>query len=156
MNTRIKLAFSILIPNAVGFASSFAVTGALAPWYPALIKPWFMPPGWLFAPVWVVLYALMGISLFFIWREDIQKRRASYAIAVFAVQLALNGAWSILFFGYHALVLALVDIVLLWAGIIATIVLFWRIKRTAAVLLVPYLVWVSFATVLNWSIVLLN
>ncbi|MDP2630119.1 MAG: TspO/MBR family protein [Candidatus Uhrbacteria bacterium] len=156
MNTRIKLAISILIPNAVGFASSFAVTGALTTWYPALIKPWFTPPGWLFAPVWVVLYTLMGIAVFFIWREDVQKRLAFYGLAVFDIQLVLNGAWSILFFGYHAPTLALVDIILLWVGIIVTIVLFWKIKRTAAILLVPYLIWVSFATVLNWSIVLLN
>lgn len=156
MNTKIKLALAIIIPNAVGFASSFAVSGALVDWYPALVKPWFMPPGWLFAPVWVVLYTLMGIAVFFIWREDVQKRLAVYGLVVFDVQLVLNGAWSILFFGYHAITLALVDIILLWSAIIVTLVIFWRIKRTAALLMIPYIIWVSFAVLLNWSIVILN
>ncbi|MBI4599489.1 tryptophan-rich sensory protein [Candidatus Uhrbacteria bacterium] len=156
MNTRIKLALSIIVPNAVGFFSSFAVSGALVEWYPSLIKPWFMPPNWLFAPVWVILYTLMGCAVFFIWREDIQKRLAAYALSAFVVQLALNGAWSMLFFGYHAIALALVDILLLWVSIIIMAVLFWRIKRTAAFLLAPYIIWVSFAVVLNWSILALN
>ncbi len=124
-------------------------------WYATLVKPMWTPPGWVFAPVWIVLYVLMGVALWLIW-ERRSARLSSAAITVFMMQLIFNVVWSWFFFGLHSPALAFADICLLWAAILATILLFARIYRPAVLLLVPYFLWVSFAAVLNFSIWRLN
>ncbi len=122
------------------------------PWYEALAKPAWTPPGWAFPVAWTALYALMGIALWTAWRAGAGR----LALGVFAAQLVLNAAWSWLFFGLHRPGLALVEIVVLWLLILASTVLFWRLRPLAGGLLVPYLAWVGFATALNAAIVRLN
>ncbi len=156
MSTKARLFLSVIIPNAVGLLSSYAVSSSLIQWYPSLKKPWFTPPGWLFAPVWVTLYTLMGLALFLVWREGWKKPAVARALVAFDIQLVLNGAWSILFFGMHTISGALIEIVFLWLSILITAFLFWKVKRTAAILLIPYVLWVSCAIILNWSILTLN
>jgi tryptophan-rich sensory protein len=149
---------------AVGLIVSVAVCFAVAAsgsvftpdqWYAELSKPPFNPPGWVFPPVWTLLYAMMGIAAWLVWLRA-GWRRGGVALGVFVVQLVLNGLWSWLFFGLHEPLIALLDLVLLWIAIGVTIVLFRRHHVAAALLLVPYLAWVSFAGVLNGSIVWLN
>ncbi len=132
-----------------------AALGALfkpGEWHAALIKPSWNPPNWLFGPVWTVLYIMIGVSGWLVW----QRAGLGAAMGLYAVQLLLNAAWSWLFFGRHAIGLALVDIVVLLAAIVATIAAFWPISSVAAGLLVPYALWVAFATALNASIWRLN
>jgi tryptophan-rich sensory protein len=129
----------------------FTTTGADS-WYASIVKPSFNPPNWVFGPVWTLLYILMGVALYLAIRQ-----KASWSIlAVFMGQLALNALWSILFFGLESPVLALVCIIVLWVSILTCIILFYKQSRAAAYLLLPYLLWVSFATILNWAIWLLN
>ncbi len=119
-------------------------------WYNSLPKPWFTPPSWFFGPAWTILYVLMAVAAVLVWRSKENGRGdRRKALVAFVVQLALNLAWTPLFFGLHRPDLAFVDIVLLWLAIVATIVLFSRVRRAAAWLLAPYLAWVSFALVLN-------
>lgn len=133
-----------------------AIASANAPeFYAQLSRPDWSPPAWLFGPVWTVLYLLMGIAAWLVWREK-GFRGAPVALALFLVQLALNSLWSWLFFAWRQGALAFVEIVLLWALIVATTVAFWRIRPLAGILLVPYLVWVTFAAVLCLAIWRLN
>ena len=128
---------------------------SVASWYPTLIKPAFNPPAQVFAPVWTVLYVLMAISAWRVWCQP-QSARRTRALALFVVQLALNFAWSCLFFGLMAVAAAFIEIVLLWLAIVATALSFARIDRTAGWLMVPYAIWVLFAAVLNGAIWWLN
>ena len=142
----------------LAFAASAA--GAVAAlnagsFYAQIVRPGWAPPASVFGPVWTVLYAMMGVAAWLVWREGGLRARRQ-ALTLFVLQLAVNALWSWLFFAWHQGALALVDIVLLWILIIATIVVFWRTRRLAGALLVPYLVWVSFATALNYSIWQLN
>jgi len=135
-----------------------AFTGAIAPpgeWYAALNKPSWQPPTWVFGPVWSTLYVMMAVSAWLVWRQGgfAQQRRP---LTLFLVQLALNAAWSPLFFALKRPDIAFAEILLLWVAIACTIVAFWRVHRGAALLLVPYLAWVSFATVLNGTLWRLN
>ena len=139
------------IAAAIGGAASMQA----GPFYAQLVRPEWAPPPSLFGPVWIVLYALMGIAAWLIWRVG-GFSASRTALNLFLVQLALNAVWSWLFFGWHLGALAFVDIVLLWVLIVATIVAFWRIKPLAGALLIPYLLWVSFASVLNYSVWQLN
>jgi len=123
-------------------------------WYGTLNKPSFNPPGWVFGPVWTILYLMMGISLYLVWMSN--SKLKNIALIVFAAQLVLNAIWSPLFFGLHSPLLAFIDIVLMWVAIIATIYFFYQVSRPAAYLLIPYLFWVSFAAFLNLSIYRLN
>ncbi|MCD7059922.1 TspO/MBR family protein [Pelagibacterium xiamenense] len=135
-----------------------AATGAFfrpGTWYETLVKPDWRPPNWLFGPVWTVLYIAMAVSGWLVWREA-GFSGATGALFVYAVQLLLNGSWSVLFFGLHRPDLALAEIVLLWLAIMLTIVLFWPISMVAALLMVPYALWVGFASVLNFAIWRLN
>jgi steroid 5-alpha reductase family enzyme/tryptophan-rich sensory protein len=141
----------ILCLAAGGIGGMFTITGP-GTWYASIIKPSFNPPNWVFGPVWTLLYILMGIALALAIRA--KARTAAYV--AFGVQLLLNTLWSILFFGLSSPVLAFICIILLWGSILATILLFWKQSRLAASLLIPYLLWVSFATVLNGAIMLLN
>jgi translocator protein len=127
----------------------------IGPWYESLVKPAWNPPNWLFGPVWTLLYILMAVAAWLVWRSHGFKG-ATLPLTMFAVQLALNTGWSWLFFGLHQPGVAFAEIILLWAAILATIVLFWRVKRLAGVLLLPYLLWVSFAAVLNYTVWQLN
>lgn len=144
-----KLIFSIGICLGAGILGSFFTVSAIPTWYATLNKPSFSPPNWVFGPVWTALYILMGISLYLVW----SKRKAP---AIFWIQLILNTSWSIIFFGMRNPVWALVNIVALWVVIILTIKAFNKINNLSAKLLYPYLGWVTFATILNLAIVLLN
>lgn len=139
----------------VGFVGSQATLSALQGWYPALSKPAFTPPGWVFAPVWSILYFLMGVALFQVWRAESSRARA-WGLWLFAVQLILNGLWSFLFFAWNKLPLAFWEIVMLDLAILATILVFNRVRSSAAWLLVPYLAWTCFATLLTFSISRMN
>jgi tryptophan-rich sensory protein len=143
--------FVSFVAAAIGGAASIQA----GPLYVQLARPGWAPPSFLFGPVWTVLYALMGIAAWLVWRVG-GFRAARSALILFLVQLALNALWSWLFFGWHRGALALADILLLWALIAAALVAFWRIKPLAGVLLVPYLLWVSFASALNYAVWQLN
>jgi tryptophan-rich sensory protein len=124
-------------------------------WYPTLAKPTWTPPGWLFGPVWTVLYICIGVAGWLVWRRA-GFAGARVAMIVFGVQLALNALWSVLFFGMRQPGWAFVEIVLLWIAIAGTIIAFWRHSRPASLLLAPYLLWVTFASALNFAIWQLN
>ena len=156
MNNILKFIIAVAVPLAVGGLSGLATASGVATWYPTLTKPSFNPPAWVFGPTWTVLYVMMGVAAFLVWREGFGTEGVKVALTVFAVQLALNGLWSILFFGLQAPGWALVEIIALWFAITATAVLFWRVAPSAGMLLLPYLAWVSFATVLNASLWWLN
>jgi translocator protein len=153
----LKLAASLIICLSAGAIGSVFTSSSVDSWYRMLNKPPFNPPSWLFAPVWTALYIMMGISLFLVWsRKSTKAGKKNIALSFFAVQLFLNMLWSALFFGLQNPLLAFVEIILLWIAIIITIALFRKISATAAYLLVPYLLWVTFASILNYSIFLLN
>lgn len=139
---------------ATGALGAFASASA-ATFYMQLVRPPWAPPAWLFGPVWSVLYVMMGIAAWLVWREH-GFRGASTALKLFAAQLVANALWTWLFFVWRQGALSLAEIVLLWLLIAATITTFWRLNRLAAMLLLPYLAWVSFATALTWSLWRLN
>jgi tryptophan-rich sensory protein len=167
-----KLVIAIVVSELAGIVGAVFTTPSIAGWYSGLEKPALNPPSWIFGPVWTTLYALMGIALFLVWqrlgreqgiasssdrgRNPRNDKGVKIALGVFTLQLLLNVLWSVLFFGLHAPGGALVDIVALWAAILATIIAFANVSRPAAWLLVPYLLWVSFAFYLNYSIWTLN
>lgn len=154
LNNSLKLPLSIILAVLIGALGSLFTTSSIETWYTTLTKPSFNPPSWLFAPVWTILYILMGISFWLIWKSHSPEKKR--AMGLFIVQLLLNGIWSPVFFGAHAIGGALALIVLLWAAIVLTILIFKKISKPAAWLLVPYILWVSFATVLNFAIWRLN
>ena len=156
MNNTVKLVISVALPLAVGGLSGYATARGVSTWYPTLVKPSFNPPAWVFGPVWTLLYIMMGIAAFLVWRRGLDADGVKIALTVFAIQLALNGLWSILFFGLQAPGWALAEIILLWMAIGTATLLFWRVDPTAGLLLLPYWAWVSFATVLNASLWWLN
>jgi translocator protein len=151
----LTLLICILIPLITGSISGLANVGNVNEWYVNLIKPAFNPPSYLFGPVWTILYILMGISLYLVWKSPLGKTRKQ-ALIIFSIQMFLNFIWTFIFFYFKQTGFALVDIILLWLLIIAMILLFKRINKTAAFIQIPYLLWVSFATVLNASIWMLN
>lgn len=151
-----KLIASILIVFFGAALGSVATSTELTTWYASLAKPAWNPPSWLFGPVWTILYVLMGIALFLVWREGLDRRDVRYAILIFAVQLGLNIAWSLVFFGLHSIWGGLVVIFILWLAIWANIVAFYIISKPAGLILIPYLIWVSIASYLNYTIYLLN
>lgn len=151
----LSLIIAILIPLAVGFLSSFLSRSGMEA-YQSLIKPAFSPPGWIFAPVWTVLYILMGIASYRIWRLGPENPEVRSALKSYAMQLALNFLWSILFFGLGLRFLAFIDIILLLIFILITTIQFYRLDKPAAYLMIPYILWVSFAAVLNYTIWQLN
>ncbi|MDP2668220.1 MAG: TspO/MBR family protein [bacterium] len=150
-----KLIFSVGVSLGAGVAGSFFTASAVqSGWYLELVKPALNPPAWVFGPVWTTLYVLMGISLWLIWKSDAKEK--SKAIWLFSIQLALNAIWSPIFFGVQSVGNALAIIVLLWVGIVLTILIFKKISKPAAWLLLPYILWVSFALYLNYAIWMLN
>ncbi|MEM4366684.1 MAG: TspO/MBR family protein [Candidatus Anstonellales archaeon] len=151
----VSLAASLLLCLFAGAFGSIFTLEAIPTWYSSLNKPWFSPPDWVFGPVWTVLYILMGASLYLLWEG---KRRAGkeIALALFVLQLLLNALWSFAFFGLRSPLLGLVDIGLLDLSLALTIAHSYKISKGAAYLLIPYMLWVSFATLLNLSIYLIN
>lgn len=145
----------ILLCEGAGIIGSLFTFSSIPTWYASLNKPIFSPPNWIFGPVWTTLYALMGISLYLVI-SDKRKVIRKKALIVFGIQLLLNTTWSIVFFGLRDPLLALVNIILLWTAILFTIKYFYKINKFAGNLLIPYILWVSFAALLNLAIVLLN
>ncbi len=154
MNKALKISLSIILCLLVAFLGSIATQSSVGSWYTTLNKPFFNPPNWLFGPVWTLLYIMMGVSSGIIW--DKKGTIKNKAIGWFTVQLSLNLSWSFAFFYFESPRAALIVILLLWASIFRCIQVFKPISLTAAYLLVPYLLWVSFATLLNAEIWRLN
>lgn len=152
----IRLLLSLMLCYLVAFLGSAATFSAIPTWYVTLQKPFFNPPNQIFGPVWTLLYILIGIAFFLIWEKGFKTKKAQKARNVFFLQLGLNFLWSFVFFSLHSIFFALVVIIALWISILWTIRLFWGISPRAGNLLVPYLCWVSFATLLNAAIFLLN
>jgi tryptophan-rich sensory protein len=146
----------ILIPLVSGAVVGILTMSGVTDWYTTLNKPWFTPPGYVFGPVWTVLYILMGISLYLVIIRGWENETVKTGIVLFATQLGVNLLWSLLFFGLHSPLAALACIVVLLALIVATIITFSRLSKPAAVLLVPYIAWVCIATALNAGVVFLN
>lgn len=138
---------------AAGLGLLFTM-GSLGSWYADLAKPSWNPPGWVFGPVWTMLYAMMAVAGWLVWRRG--GATSQLALRWFAVQLVLNVSWSAVFFGLQLPGLAFVEILMLWVAIAATLVTSWKVSRAAGILLAPYLLWVSFATILNFAIWRLN
>ena len=150
-----KLLISVIGCELVGALATPFTISSIDTWYKYLNKPSFSPPNWIFGPVWTLLYFLMGISLFLIWKRK-QNKETKEAIKWFFIQLLLNFLWSLIFFGGHQITLAFLDIAVLLAAIYLTIKKFEKLNKIAGYLLLPYIFWVGFATILNLSILLLN
>jgi len=151
-----QLLTAIIIVQVAGLIGSVATFTSITTWYNTLVKPSFNPPNWIFGPVWTTLYILMGIALFLVWRNGLKKKRVKFAFWVFIVHLFVNAGWSIVFFGLHSLFGGFVMIIILVLFIVALIWKFYEIDKRAAYLLIPYIVWVSFAGILNTAVWLLN
>lgn len=157
MNKITRILVVVVTCLVIGYFSGMVTRSAITTWYPTLIKPIFNPPNWIFAPVWSMLYVMMGVAAGLIWNKmESDKVVVKNALVIFAVQLALNALWSYLFFGLKNPMLAGIEIILLWLMIFETYTKFIKINKTAGYLLIPYLLWVSFAMVLNASIWWLN
>lgn len=154
----IKLIVSIIITLVAGAIGSIFTASAIPTWYLTLKKPFFNPPNYLFAPVWTILYILMGIAFFLIWTSKDQKKKSfkRKCFIYFFAQLVFNVLWSIGFFGLHSPLLGFIIILILWYLIFKTIVYFAKVEKTAAYLLYPYIAWVSFAAILNFAVLILN
>ncbi len=166
----IKLIISIVVSELAGIIGSIFTAASIPTWYVGIIKPSFNPPAWVFGPVWTTLFVLMGIAAFLVWRQldspllsrendkekDLDNRQIKIALGIFIGQLVLNTFWSIIFFGLHSPMGAFVEIIFLWLAILATIISFAKISKPAAWLLAPYILWVTFAAYLNYSIWMLN
>lgn len=151
-----KLIISVTVCELVGLLSAPFTIASIPTWYAGLIKPSFSPPNWIFAPVWTILYFLMGISVCLVWRNGIKNKEIKTAIYYFSSQLLFNFLWSVIFFGLHLPLAAFIDIIALLIAIVLTMIKFSKISKSAFYLLMPYLLWVGFAAVLNGSIILLN
>lgn len=169
MKNLIKAIAAIIICELAGALGSIFTAPSIAGWYVHLAKPQFAPPNWVFAPVWTTLFALMGIAAFLIWNKRLGRKDVKIALVIFIAQLALNVLWSFIFFGLHSPGGAFIEIIFLWLAIFATIIAFAKISppsssmrtseghgKLAAWLLAPYILWVTFAAYLNWSIYILN
>lgn len=156
INDTIKLIIAIGISEAAGIIGAIFTAPSIPAWYAELAKPAFNPPAWIFAPVWTTLYFLMGIAVFFVYKSGPKRKEVKIAIGIFIGQLALNTLWSVIFFGFRDLGLAFLEIIFLWLAIAWTIIVFYRIFKLAAYLLIPYILWVSFAAYLNYAILILN
>ncbi|MFX0133122.1 MAG: TspO/MBR family protein [Candidatus Hodarchaeota archaeon] len=151
-----KLIFCIVICQLAGIIGSIATAPAIPNWYQFLNKPSFTPPSWLFAPVWISLYTLMGIATFIIWNKGLEELNNKIGLIFFSIQLVLNALWSIIFFGLKSILGGLILIITLDIAVVITIILYYKVSKIAGALLIPYIVWLSIATALNYSILLLN
>ncbi|MBN2854524.1 tryptophan-rich sensory protein [Patescibacteria group bacterium] len=152
----IKLIVALIIPQLLAIVGSLFTSTGPNSWYNLIEKPAFNPPNWVFGPVWTLLYILMGISAFLIWRRGLRKKEVRFALLIFIFQLVLNLFWSFIFFGLENPGIAFTEIISLWFAILATILSFYQVNKVAAFLLIPYILWVSFAAFLNYSIWNLN
>ncbi len=152
----LKLVISLVITLGAGFLGSIATSQSVRTWYLELNKPPITPPSWLFGPVWTALFILMGIAFYLVWQKGAGVEGVKTAMIIFIIQLVLNILWSFSFFALRSPVLGFVNIIILWVLILATIILFVRITPVAGYLLIPYILWVSFASVLNGWIMVLN
>lgn len=152
----LKLIVSIVAVFIAAGIGNFFTISEITTWYTTLAKPTWTPPNWVFGPVWTTLFLLMGIALYLVWSKGLERKDVKIAIGIFFVQLILNTMWSIIFFGMHSLFGGLVTIIILWIAILINIVLFYRISKPAGLLLVPYIVWVTIASYLTYSVYLLN
>lgn len=162
MTKPFKLVLSLVLPQLAGLIGTLFTSPSIGTWYASLERPALNPPNWVFAPVWTTLFVLMGIALYLIWAKEphlwqpTEKKLRRTALGVFGIQLFLNTTWSLVFFGLHSPGAALVIIVFLWLAILANVILFYRLNPISGLLLIPYLLWVSFATYLNAAFWLLN
>lgn len=151
-----KLIISLALPQLAGILGSFATVTAISTWYANLTKPFFNPPNWIFGPVWIILYLMIGISSYLIWQKIESNKKAKQALNLFWLHLVFNASWSLVFFGLQRPGLAFVNIIILWIFILVLIIRFWKINKVASYLLMPYFLWVSFASILNFAIWYLN
>ena len=151
----IKLVISIAIPLFIGFIGSFFTSSSVDTWYKTLKKPDFNPPNWVFSPVWTLLFILIGLSFYIIWKNNFGGKKV-LLLNIFFTQLFANLIWSLFFFGLRSPFLALIDIIVLWLAILVNIIVFYRVSKPAGILLVPYILWVSFAALLNFYLYILN
>jgi tryptophan-rich sensory protein len=157
MGKYLRIIYVVAICLAIGYLSSFVTQSSISTWYPTIEKPFFNPPNWVFAPVWTILYITMGVAAGMIWNKlESNKTAVKKALFFFTAQLLLNALWSYLFFGLNNILLALIEIILLWLIIFETYTIFKQLDKTAGRLLIPYLAWVGFATILTGSIYILN
>lgn len=156
INNTFKLIIAIVVSEFAGIIGSVFTAPSITGWYAGIIKPTFNPPAWVFGPVWTTLFVLMGIAAFLVWKKGTGRRDVRIALGIFLGQLVLNTLWSIIFFGLHSPGGAFIEILFLWLAILTTIVAFYKISKTAAWLLLPYILWVSFAGYLNYAIWSLN
>lgn len=152
----VRLGFSVIICLLAGFIGSAFTSQSINNWYLTLEKPSFNPPNWVFGPVWTVLYLMMAVSLYIIWNQDAAFINSKLQAFFFAAQLFLNTLWSVVFFRFRDISLGLFVILGLWIAILATILSFRQKSYKAALLLIPYLLWVGFAAILNYKILVLN
>ena len=151
-----RLIISLALPQLAGLIGSIFTAPAIATWYAGLIKPSFSPPNWIFGPVWITLYVLMGISVYLIWQKIEENKKLKEAMLIFWIHLFFNASWSIIFFGLQNPGLAFVNIIIIWLFIVALMIKFWQINKWSTYLLIPYFLWVSFASILNFFIWHLN
>ena len=156
MSNNFKFIISILLPMIIGGISGFFTSASINTWYVTLNKPWFNPPNWIFGPVWTLLYLMMGIAFYMIWKSEAVNAVKQTAVILFAAQLLVNFLWSLIFFYLKQPGWAMLDIILMWILIVATIFSFGKISSTAAWLMLPYICWVSFAMILNFYLWKLN
>jgi translocator protein len=156
MNKLLKLIIALAAPLLVGGIAGYFTSSEIKSWYLLLKKPSWNPPNYIFGPVWTTLYLLMGYAFYRIWVSKASVEMKNWAIGLFVIQLILNFFWSFIFFKHHHLGLAFIEIIAMWVAIFCTIIAFSKIDKTAAWLLVPYISWVSFATILNYTIWQLN
>lgn len=152
----IKLIVSLVASYAAGFLGSMATTPNVDTWFQTITQPSFAPPDWVFGPVWTILYAMIGVSLYLVWEKGLKKHKARIAIWLFVINILTNATWSIVFFGLHDIALALFNLVFIWLLTLCTVVYLYKDYRASAWLLVPYWLWLSFAMLLNLSILMLN
>ncbi len=155
MKNAIRLTLCILIPLLVGGLSGYLTSSNIITWYLTLNKPSFNPPDYIFGPVWTILYTLMGISLYIVLNKAKEADKFKLA-GIFILQLILNFFWSIIFFKSHQIGIALFEILIMWASIVAMLILFYKTSKLASLMNIPYLLWVSFASILNYSLYILN
>ncbi len=151
-----KLLISVFFCQLAGSVGSVFTASSLKDWYFLLEKPVFNPPSWVFFPVWTLLYTLMGISLYIVWEKGLKNKDVKIALVIFGAQLFLNSLWSYLFFALRSPYYAFIETVFLWIAILLTILQFRKISKIASYLLVPYLLWVSFASLLNYYLWVIN
>src|SRR6187200_743506 len=152
----LRFIISIIICQSAGIFGSLFTFEAVPDWYITLEKPFFAPANWIFGPVWIILYFLMGVSLYIVWKDELKSKTRNVFFVVFGIQLILNALWSLLFFGLRSPLLGLIDILILDVMLVVTIFYAKRVSKYAAMLLIPYMVWIIIASVLNYAIMVLN